>query len=539
MKKIGRLLKEEEERFIDYAEIERQTAELGFPVSVRTLRFYVDEGVLPAPNKVGKKPVYDKDWILNVLLAIHLMKARMNRSLKDIRSILGKLTEDPAILADKLSALYERHVRGGSLAPVQSDWLIEAFFDRLTGRVGDAVQPSALNLAQLAGLAEDAGAWDSKRASWTPPPRDKLARIGAAEARIRIRERGGPQIRVSLKEPEADEPEPEALRARALRRTNETVKRVSVRPVGEVEVVEDGTGGGAADEPASEENRYMSKASAEPDGPVPEGAVTLLEARSQEEFFLQRFELEFESMETIANPLTGKLLPVNSRTTSTLKRDHSAAIIQAMKSRQIYDRALLDAIPLEKAWEFHVYRRGFFGRGELNVVLAALSLAPIEEFLDRRYASTPLGSEVVRRAVSELVLQEGIFYYVGLFSSSGWTREARERVPQDKNLSCCLIEREDLAGWRVTGQGDDRWLGVSRLFDPETDQEKIERVKGVLRDSPRLRLKGGHVVLQNLVEDLGLSAALVDQAVRELVEEDRQLTVVTSAGYEIVKRARF
>ena len=73
MKKIGRLLKEEEERFIDYAEIERQTAELGFPVSVRTLRFYVDEGVLPAPNKVGKKPVYDKDWILNVLLAIHLM----------------------------------------------------------------------------------------------------------------------------------------------------------------------------------------------------------------------------------------------------------------------------------------------------------------------------------------------------------------------------------------------------------------------------------------------------------------------------------
>ena len=73
----------------------------------------------------------------------------------------------------------------------------------------------------------------------------------------------------------------------------------------------------------------------------------------------------------------------------------------------------------------------------------------------------------------------------------------------------------------------------------ETDQEKIERVKGVLRDSPRLRLKGGHVVLQNLVEDLGLSAALVDQAVRELVEEDRQLTVVTSAGYEIVKRARF
>src|SRR4051812_24180450 len=113
LREIGRLLKEEESRFIGYAEIERKSKELGFGMTIRTLRFYVDEGILPPPKKVGKAPVYEEEWILNVLLSIHLMKTRLNRSLADIRLILQRLQDgDAAILADKLSILYEEYVKG-------------------------------------------------------------------------------------------------------------------------------------------------------------------------------------------------------------------------------------------------------------------------------------------------------------------------------------------------------------------------------------------------------------------------------------------
>ena len=69
LREIGKSLQAEESRFIGYPEIERKSKTLGFGMSVRTLRFYVDEGILPTPKKVGKTPVYEEEWILNVLLS--------------------------------------------------------------------------------------------------------------------------------------------------------------------------------------------------------------------------------------------------------------------------------------------------------------------------------------------------------------------------------------------------------------------------------------------------------------------------------------
>lgn len=96
LRAIGETLRNEESRFIGYPEIERKSRELGFGMSVRTIRFYVDEGILPSPKKVGKSPVFEEEWILNVLLAVHLMKSRFNRSLTEIRTVLGALQEPPS-----------------------------------------------------------------------------------------------------------------------------------------------------------------------------------------------------------------------------------------------------------------------------------------------------------------------------------------------------------------------------------------------------------------------------------------------------------
>ena len=276
----------------------------------------------------------------------------------------------------------------------------------------------------------------------------------------------------------------------------------------------------------------------DPIGGLPDGAVTLFEARSREEFFLSRFELEFEQLDEIFNPLTEKLLPLNQRTCSPLKRDHSANIIQQMKSRHIYDRELLDAIPLERASEYHVYKKGFFGRGELQVVVTGLTLSPVDEFLDKRFGVRPLSSADIQRAISELVIQEGIFYYIGIYSTTGWSQDAQFHLPREKNLICNLIEKDEKISWRIHGQQDGRGQ-VCRLFDPETDGEKIHRTKKYLREFPKLTLKGGHIVIQNLVEDLELPLGLVRQAIEELVEDDEELLITQAAGFEILKRRRF
>ena len=172
LEKIGKLLKAEEERFMDYREIEERTTALGFPISIRTLRFYINEGVLPPPKKIGKTPVYEEDWILNVLLAVHLMKTRFHRSLSEIRAILQNLNEDPSILADKCSVLYSEYVRGESLSRLESEWLAEAFFGEITGKrrsyrpgeeeeenAGKPKQPGAVIILDLVKDMEENGEW--------------------------------------------------------------------------------------------------------------------------------------------------------------------------------------------------------------------------------------------------------------------------------------------------------------------------------------------------------------------------------------------
>lgn len=531
MEKIGRLLKEEEQRFIGYSEIESRTTELGFPVSVRTLRFYVDEGILPPPNKVGKKPVYDEDWILNILLSIHIMKTRLNRSLREIRIILGHLTESPTNLADKLSLLYEEYVKSNALKPVERDWLIETVFDRLTGKGGAPCQPSEVQLMDFVSAIEEEGQWKQtdKGPVWAPPPSEnndvhiavRQKNDNEGPIKVKVRRRGSdpevPEVRavpkaksreayVELKEKQKKQ---RVVKARQ-------IKREAVE--GEIEVMPDVT---------------------EPTEALPDDAITLLEARSREEFFLSRFEMEFEQLEEILNPISEKLLPLSQRTCSPLKRDHSANIIQQMKARHIYDRELLDAIPLERASEYHVYKKGFFGRGELQVVVTGLTLSPIDQFLDKRFGQRPLGPSDIQRAISELVIQDGIFYYVGIYSTTGWSKEAQFHVPREKNLICNLIEKaDDDLSWTLHGQQDQR-NQVCRLFDPETDSEKIQRTKIYLRESPKLSLKGGHIVIQNLVEDLHLPVALVRQAIEQVAEDDEELMITQAAGFEILKRRRF
>ena len=76
---------------------------------MRTLRFYVSEGILPAPRRQGKTPVYAREWILNALLAVHLMKTRLGASLSDVGQVIQHLNEDPEILADQVERVAKEH----------------------------------------------------------------------------------------------------------------------------------------------------------------------------------------------------------------------------------------------------------------------------------------------------------------------------------------------------------------------------------------------------------------------------------------------
>ncbi|MCA8924053.1 MAG: hypothetical protein KDD82_19745 [Planctomycetes bacterium] len=488
LRAIGDMLREEESRFIGYPEIERKSKELGFGVTVRTLRFYVDESILPPPKKVGKAPVYEEEWILNALLSIHLMKTRLSRSLTEIRTVLGRLQEDPTHLADKLSVLYEEYVRTEQLKPLERSGLQDTFFALLCGKVGPGVQPSELRLTCLADTILESGRWEGER--WIPPS----------------------ERAILIKQGLIDGPTPEDL-----------------------DLNDDEEGPAEDSERASLDGPSLEPPPPPPT-PPPAGAITAARARAVEEAFTARFELAFEVLGRVHCPLDGKAYKAGPRERTLIKRDQSGRVVDLMKRCRVYDRSLLDEIPLNEVREYQVFQRSLFGRGELKVVVAAVCVSPLEPLITERHANEPLGLLEAERILDGLSTQDGVFYYVGILSPVGWDKSARERVPSRRNTLVCLVEPRDDGSWTRHRPDDPRWAGVDRVFDPETDREKIDRVGEFLLEA--LKPKGEFLILKNLEEDLDVPAPFVSAAVEEVLVMDRELEVAECGGRHIIKRRR-
>ena len=114
LRELGRRMRADEARYLDYHEIEERSRSIGVPTSERTLRFYVTEGVLPPPvRRGGKTPVYEEDWILDVLLRIHALK-RQGKSLAEIGAALRD--GGPSMPFDELRGDLSPEPQAGSAA---------------------------------------------------------------------------------------------------------------------------------------------------------------------------------------------------------------------------------------------------------------------------------------------------------------------------------------------------------------------------------------------------------------------------------------
>jgi DNA-binding transcriptional MerR regulator len=492
LREIGARLREEEARFLDYRQIEEKSRELGFPTSERTLRFYVTEGVLPAPaRRGGRTPVYEEGWILNVLLAVHVMKTRLGRSLAEVRAVLNRLAEDPTALADKVSVLYEDYVRGDTLPAGAAQRLVDAFFARLTGAGGrPPEQPSEVSILDLArDLEVGTTMQDPKSPAEEAPASPEPDAQGGA---------GG------------DAPAAADLAAPA--------------------------GGSAATEAAAAEPREAPRA-VTPET-LPEGAILVDKAKALEELLIARFDEAMATIRRVPHPLEQQLYPAGPRDRIHLKRTRADEVIELMKRHRIYERELLEALPLDEISEYRVFTRSIFGKKDVRVVVAACCVSPLEDFIRNKCSTRKAGARDLARAIQALSPQEGAFYYLGVLSTTGWEAGLERHIPATPNVLLALVENRGGTEWAVRRHRDERWAGLDRLFDPESEREKIERVRRALETHPDLTLRGGHVIVKNLKEDLGVPEPVLAAAIREVLARDDELSLLEVGGKEILKRRR-
>jgi hypothetical protein len=174
-----------------------------------------------------------------------------------------------------------------------------------------------------------------------------------------------------------------------------------------------------------------------------------------------------------------------------------------------------------------------------RVSLVGISLSPIEAFAEAERTDAPVAYPDLEDAVKRAADRPRVFHYVGVFSTTGFTEECLEQPPRSKNVISLLVLRGEDSEWKILNGEGLPWKGAGTLFDLETIAEKLDRCRRALTGHPDLRVKGGHVALEEVQRDLDLSDALFERALSKLLEEEEEFQVREIDGIRILQRARF
>jgi len=118
---------------------------------------------------------------------------------------------------------------------------------------------------------------------------------------------------------------------------------------------------------------------------------------------------------------------------------------------------------------------------------------------------------------------------IGVCATTGFTDEAREAKLDLPNATVILIEPDDQGGWRTTPASGTIEPHVLKIFDPETTNEKIERVRSVVEEHSADLLTAG-LSSSSLMNETGLEKDVVRRGLEKAATADPELKVAEKDG---------
>ncbi len=231
------------------------------------------------------------------------------------------------------------------------------------------------------------------------------------------------------------------------------------------------------------------------------------------------------------------------------QHDDHERLRSEMLAGKNYDRARLARLPQNRRLVLHGYepRSWFLPAALANwkplrrraTVAVASTLSPLDAVAregSRGGSLPPIDATTLLEHVRGLVLDPKVHHVVGVCCPTGLTDDARRAISPPPNVSLVLVEPNGRGGWRTTAVGDAADARWTDLFDPESTQQKVDRVRDeVARRSGEL-LTGG-VSAETIAERLTIPINVVTQALRVVADEDPELRISSEAGRIILYRS--
>jgi len=251
-----------------------------------------------------------------------------------------------------------------------------------------------------------------------------------------------------------------------------------------------------------------------------------MDAASRYRQFEERF---LRQLRARAQALVGRALPADQVDFESLP-DGIDGVRATLTRLRRYDRELLESLPGTQALQMR-FRRRLFGPFMTTVAkLRAQVLAPVEALVSDRPVA-PIGRAELLDALAryELLPQRERPTDVVFASPTGFTAEARALVHAGGRPNLILLGARDDGGWEVELPAAVAQHAWARLFELESQDERLRRLLYHL-DKEAWRLESRGLALPELAERLALPVAQVEALVRQACRQDSRLMTVVHEG---------
>ncbi len=243
--------------------------------------------------------------------------------------------------------------------------------------------------------------------------------------------------------------------------------------------------------------------------------------------FLSGVEANFEAAK-------GKLL--RGSRWERARDDESDRLRALMAENRVYDRELLKSLPANRRVILRGFeRRWLFGKRRTGVAVASV-LTPLGHFAAGAEGDAPpIGLGELADHVRKLLTDRKVPHLIGICSPGGFTEEARDARLGLPNVTVVLIEPDEGGGWKIAGSGESSDPRVHRLFDPEGQSQKLDRVRAALESRSADLLTGG-VSLSSVSREVSLPPVVVRAAFERVAAADPELRLTAKEGEVLLFR---
>jgi hypothetical protein len=218
------------------------------------------------------------------------------------------------------------------------------------------------------------------------------------------------------------------------------------------------------------------------------------------------------------------------------RKDEEERLRATMARHRLFDRDLLKQLPKNRSVVLEGFeRRWVFLKRPTGTAIASV-MAPFEHVVAPDSAdATPVDLGQLRAHVERLINDEKVPHVIGVCSVTGFTEDAKRAKINLPNTTVVLIEPRAEGGYAVCGNTEELPESAMRLFDPENELDKIERVRQAITESGAELITGG-LSASSIAGRVGLPEEFVKRAVKQIDRVDPELRVSAQDGDVLVFR---